>query len=394
MGYIVRMPKLGLEMEQGTLLEWHVAEDEEVSEGDLLAEIESEKSIGEVESREDGVLRRVVVAEDESVPPGAPMGIVAGADEDITDLVAEMDADAEGEASTDADTTEDDATEPESETGGGDDAGATADAADVKASPRAERRAEELGVDLTTVEGTGPQGAVTEGDVETAAESGGAGAGTESAAGTETAATGLRRLDPDPDFRYGRETAVAGTEAAEGLLATTEAVRRAFEEETTVTDVLFVVASAALSEHPAFNATFAESTHQFHETQRIALVTGDDETAVVADAATRPLGDVIRAREDGGDDATPTFTLANGAEADGEGRLVNPPCVATLEVNPERKRAVPDGDGVDLRPLVTASLTYDARAVDGDDAAAFLTDFFALAADAESVVLGSYRGSE
>ncbi|HET7325586.1 MAG TPA: lipoyl domain-containing protein, partial [Halococcus sp.] len=77
MGYVVKMPKLGLEMEQGTLLEWHTAEGDTVKEGETIAEVESEKSIGEVDAREDGVLRLTNLGEGETVPPGTPIGIVA-----------------------------------------------------------------------------------------------------------------------------------------------------------------------------------------------------------------------------------------------------------------------------------------------------------------------------
>jgi len=66
------MPKLGIEMEQGTLLEWAVTEGDPVSDGDLVAEIESEKSIGEIDAREDGVLRRTYLDVGDAVPPGTP----------------------------------------------------------------------------------------------------------------------------------------------------------------------------------------------------------------------------------------------------------------------------------------------------------------------------------
>ncbi|MEF8974380.1 MAG: biotin/lipoyl-containing protein, partial [Haloarcula sp.] len=85
MSYIVKMPKLGLEMEQGTVLEWTVEQGDEVSEGEMIAEVESEKSIGEVEAREDGTLRRVYAEEGDAVPPGTPIGIFAAPDADIAD---------------------------------------------------------------------------------------------------------------------------------------------------------------------------------------------------------------------------------------------------------------------------------------------------------------------
>jgi pyruvate/2-oxoglutarate dehydrogenase complex dihydrolipoamide acyltransferase (E2) component len=80
MGYVVKMPKLGLEMESGVVLEWAVGVDDAVAEGEVIAEVESEKSIGEVEAREDGALRHVYVEEGGEVPPGTPIGIVAAPD--------------------------------------------------------------------------------------------------------------------------------------------------------------------------------------------------------------------------------------------------------------------------------------------------------------------------
>lgn len=490
MGYIIKMPKLGLEMERGVVLEWTVGEGETVEEGDVLVEVESEKSIGEVDAREDGVLRHVYVEEGEEVPPGTPIGILAAPDADISELRADAeseleeeapevaaaagpDAGAAADAAGDADAT------PEANATDGGDAAASQPAAgadegapeDLKASPRARKRAEELEVDLTTVEGTGPMGSITEEDVEAAAESAAeadAGEGTTAADATEseeikasprarkraeelgvdlptvegtgpmgsiteddveaaaesapeaetgaeadveisaapTDVAGVRRLEPGDALtdRYHRTTAVAGPAAASALFETTEAVRTAFEEEVTMTDVLVVLASATLAEHPVLNGTYAEATHQVRETQNIALVAGSDDgpvSVVVPDARDRSLSEIIEARRavdgddaDAADTERVTFTVANAAETEADGRLVNPPSVATLEVDPTGQRAYPDGDGVDLEPLVVATLTYDARAIGGNEAAAFLERLFERAERASELVLGSYRGQE
>ena len=403
MGYVVRMPKLGLEMEEGTVLELTFDEGDEVTEGDQIAEVESEKSVGEVEAREDGVLRRVYLAPDDTVPPSTPMGIVAAPDADISDLETEAEADLETEAPEEA--------EPVTATGGG----ATADAdasggsgtvasgagtgADVRASPRAEKRAEELGVDLTTVEGSGPGGAITADDVEAAAETGTGAAGEAEAAGAT--AGEIRRIVPEDEtsYRYGRATAVADGPAATALFETTEAVRSAFEDRVTMTDVLAVVASAALADHPEVNATYAGDTHQLQESRNLALavdVAGDPTAGVIPDAGELSVTELVEARQEleGDGEAVPTFTLANAGEAESSGLLVNEPAVAALEVDPTGQRAIPSGDGVDLRPLVTASLTYDTRALDADDARGFLSSFLHHSESAPELVLGSYRGGE
>ncbi|MGA9402368.1 E3 binding domain-containing protein, partial [Haladaptatus sp.] len=172
MAYVVKMPKLGLEMDSGTLNAWTVSVGDTIKEGATIAEIESEKTTAEIDAREDGVLRRIFVEEGDVTDPGAPLGIVAAPDADIDELIAEV----EGESTAVED-------EPSSESAtaaaaGDDGQGASvqrqstsASAASVKATPRAKRRAEELGVDLTTVDGTGPQGAVDEADVEAVADS-------------------------------------------------------------------------------------------------------------------------------------------------------------------------------------------------------------------------------
>ncbi|ELZ13221.1 E3 binding domain protein [Haloterrigena salina JCM 13891] len=495
------MPKLGLEMERGIVLEWTVDEGEGVDEGGVLVEVESEKSIGEVDAREDGALRHVYVEEGEEVPPGTPIGILAAPDADISDLRADAEAELEEEApeiaaaagpdagaASDAAAAGDaDATSEANAADGGDAAaaqpssgGASGAPEDLKASPRARKRAEELEVDLTTVEGTGPMGSITEADVEAAAESAaeadadptaadatngeeikasprarkraaelevdlttvegtgpmgsiteadvedaaesapeaettaaaGAEAGSEATADVEisaapTDAAGVRRIEPgDPlTDRYYRTTAVAAPAAANALFEATEAVRTAFEDEVTMTDLLVVLASATLADHPVLNGTYAESTHQVRERQNIALVAGSDDgpvSVVVPDARNRSLSEIVEARRavdsDDADAATSderaTFTVANAAETEANGRLVDPPSVATLEIDPTGQRAVPNGDDVRLRPLVVATLTYDARAIGGNEAAAFLERLFDRAERASELVLGSYRGRE
>ncbi|RLM97596.1 hypothetical protein D3D01_05450 [Haloarcula sp. Atlit-7R] len=459
------MPKLGLEMEQGTVLEWTVRQGDEVSEGEMIAEVESEKSIGEVEAREDGTLRRVYAEEGDAVPPGTPIGIFAAPDADIADLEAEAEAELEDDAETAESEGETAATKtaeasgavaatPETAGGGGDDGSQTGDTGgssdDVKASPRAQKRAEELGVDLTTVEGTGFDSAVTEDDVEAAAdaaESEPAGEGdteevkaspraqkraeelgvdltTVDGTGFEGAITesdveaaaeaeppvkraerqrgGVEWLSAErPELdRYERVTATADPPAGEALFETMEAVRTAFEQRVTMTDVALVLASATLSEHAVMNGTFTESTHQVAEPQHIALVAdiNGSVSGVISDAANKSLTEIVDIRQSVDGESEPshqaTFTVTNAAETAGSGRLINPPAVAALEIDPTGERAVPGGNGVTIQPLVTASLTYDTRAIGAGEAQAFLDGFFERAARASELILGSYRGRE
>jgi acetyl esterase len=173
MAYVVKLPQLGLEMEEGTILEWYVEEGGAIEEGEVLLEVESEKSIGEVEAREDGVLRVLAIGEGETVPPGTPIGIVADPEEDVADLETQFDSrTGDDEGSEERDETPADA-EPGARDGteGTSPPSAGSSGSEVRASPRAKRRAEEVDVDLTAVDGTGPQGAITAEDVDNAVES-------------------------------------------------------------------------------------------------------------------------------------------------------------------------------------------------------------------------------
>jgi len=180
MGDFVKMPKLGMDMDQGTVVEWFVDEGDAVESGQVVAEIESEKTTGEVNVRRDGVLHQHLLAVGESVEPGGNIAIVGDADEDVSDMLADADTDGSAaeaetaaaddasgadEAAPEATPADTQSTASQSSTG----SETAASAADVKATPRAKKLAEERGVDLTGVEGTGPQGAVSESDVEAAA---------------------------------------------------------------------------------------------------------------------------------------------------------------------------------------------------------------------------------
>ncbi|WP_220132487.1 E3 binding domain-containing protein [Natronomonas sp. LN261] len=439
MATIVKMPKLGLEMEQGTVLEWFFRTGEEVSEGDKIAEVESEKSIGEVDARESGAIRRIYIEAGESVPPGTPIGILADSDADVSELEAEAEAELEG------DVDDESGSDPEPTGAQAEDAEATdrseppepaassADETDqIKASPRAKKRAEELGVDLAGVDGTGPMDSITADDVEAASDDGGEtdqikasprakkraeelgvdlagvdGTGPMDSitaddveAAAETEPTGIRTGTSETTAgRYRRVTAVAGPAAGNALLETTESVRSAFEEHVTVTDVLLVVTSDALADRPLLNGTYTESTHQVQARQDVALVTerdGEPVAGVIPDVETKSLTGIVAEREAIEEDAggRPTFTLENTADSDADGPRLIPPSVAALEVDPSGQRAVPDDGGVDLQPLVTASLSYDTRALGRREAESFLERLFDSFERASELALQSYRGTE
>ena len=138
-----RMPALGVEMAEGRLVEWLVEPGQEVRRGDLIAVVETDKAAIEVEVWEDGTVEELLVGEGTKVPVGTPLARLVPTQTDATAPAARTPARAHPAP------------------------GARAVPAPVRG-PLARHRAEELGVDLTSVEGTGIGGAITRHDVELA----------------------------------------------------------------------------------------------------------------------------------------------------------------------------------------------------------------------------------
>ncbi|WP_299269617.1 2-oxo acid dehydrogenase subunit E2 [Halorientalis sp.] len=170
MVHAVRMPMMGNTMETGLLVGWRVDEGDEITDGTVLAEVESEKASTDIEASQDGSLARVDVEEGEEVPPGTVLGVVLGPDESLEDAPeprsrVDTEADAEAGAGDSGGAETEPATEPA--TGGGENTTSASEAGGEKprAAPGARELADEHGVDLDAVEGTGPEGAILRADV-------------------------------------------------------------------------------------------------------------------------------------------------------------------------------------------------------------------------------------
>lgn len=160
------LPKLGQTMEEGTIVEWNKKEGDPVGRGDVLFQIESDKAVLEVESRAKGVLRRILVEKGIKVPVMTLVGIIAGEDEDISELLVQAEAGpGAGAAEEKAPAAAAVATAaPETEAPAAP-APVHREGERIFASPRARKLAREKGVDLAYVTGSGPEGRIVEKDV-------------------------------------------------------------------------------------------------------------------------------------------------------------------------------------------------------------------------------------
>jgi pyruvate dehydrogenase E2 component (dihydrolipoamide acetyltransferase) len=164
MSCIEVMPKLGLTMTEGTLVNWHKSEGEKIEKGEILFEVETDKLTNEIEAKESGVLRKILVEEGETVKCLVPVGIIAGQNEDISELLKQAGAKS-GESEEKEDKVQEEVT---AEPGTSATVGAEGR---IKISPLAKRLALQGGVSYEDIKGTGPQGRIVKKDVEAYIES-------------------------------------------------------------------------------------------------------------------------------------------------------------------------------------------------------------------------------
>ena len=357
------MPRLSDSMEEGTVAKWLVAEGAQVTRGQPLVEIDTDKATMEYESESDGTLLKILVAEGETAPIGAPIARIGSPGEErvaapaAAATPAEVDAEAPAEVAPRA-----------------------ARAPRVNASPIAKRIAAERGVDLTAVHGSGPNGMITREDVEQAASGESPGAAPEPLSRVQQAIA-----------RHMLEAAAVPTFAVEVEVDMTAATERraSLDPKPSFNDLVVKACAVALREHPRVNAAYSEQGFRYATKINIGIAVAAEDALlvpVVRDAdgkslqeihtETRDLAEKARAGKltpaelDGG-----TFTISN-LGMHGVRRfeaLLNTPQAAILAVGAvEPRPAVGDDGDLVVRPLMSATLVCDHRILYGAEAAVFL----------------------
>lgn len=373
----VPMPRLSDTMEEGTILAWLVDDGAEVSAGEPLVEVESDKASQAVDAEISGPLT-ILVAVGETVAVGVPIATVGGGDAPVA------------------------AAEPPAVEAPPAVVAAPA-AAGVKATPVARRMARQLGVEIETIAGTGTKGRVTKADVEAArdgASSNGSapapsvapdsGRGTvERVELTRLQATVARRMvqakAEAPEFLLTVD--VDMTEAVE-LRGKLKALAGEGDAVPSLNDFVVRAAAAALVRHPEANAAWAGGAIERYGRVNVGIAVAGDGTLVVPtvfDADRRSLGSIAAetrrlalAARDGA--VTPaelgggTFTVSNLGMFGIQHftAVINPPQAAILAVGALEVRPVWDGEAFVPRSLMTMTLSVDHRVLYGADAARFL----------------------
>lgn len=401
MAEMITMPKLGFDMQEGTLVRWVRNEGDKIEKGEVLAEIETDKATVEVESTASGVVRRLLVDQGAVVPIGVAIAVVGTSDENI-----EIPLKAETGLSTLAavpSVSKDASEETMSQSSA---PAEPTTAGPVRASPLAKKMAQQARLDLGRLEGSGPGGRIVRKDIEAALS------------------PGARAATVPGEGRYTSVKAENGTRVDETVLLTKlrMAIARRMTESKTSTphfyvtheyrmDALldlreqavsvlpedqklsvndFVVKAAALClrEFPNLNAVFQADRIFRHARVNIGVavsVEGGLLTVVCKDADQKPLKQIsmeikaMASRARSGkvhldDIEGSTFSVSNLGMFDVENfaAIINPPEAAILAVGSARQ--VPVVEKGEIRPgwRMKATIAVDHRVSDGAEAAQFM----------------------
>ena len=388
----VVVPKWGLEMTEGTVSSWLKQPGDAVTRGEPLIEIESEKIVNSLDAPADGVLRRILLDAGNVAAVGSLIGVIADAsasDDDIDRFIRDFLPPDSGDAPAEPSTVVAAAPSADAVT-----APATTDTGAVRVSPPVRRLAESLGVSLTDLRGSGPNGRILQEDVERAARGGAQdGAAGGSAPATASAAAETPRLEPWSATR--RAIAKRMQDAARdiphfylvtdvdasALLAQRERLRSGTEPPS-VNDLIVHAVTRVLPLHPRVNAHHSdEGSRVFsHAHVAVAMATPDGVLAPVVpyadllplaalSAALRELRERVAQRKLGKTDLEGgSFTVSNlGMYGVREfTSIITPPQSASLAVGAVRKEGA--------AATLTLTLSCDHRALDGATGAAFLRD--------------------
>jgi pyruvate dehydrogenase E2 component (dihydrolipoamide acetyltransferase) len=410
----VVLPKVDMDMENGVIAAWKVAEGDFVRQGDVLFEMETNKSLMEVEAPGTGIIRGLASITGEPIAVGTP---VAWIDAD-GEAAKQTTAAARGEAVATPSPTEAPASTSLPSPTGAPAAAApgqpTVDAG-LRATPLARRTARSRGIDLAAVSGSGPRGRIVEKDVEAHAAAGlnkksampvSANSDSDRAALVDSGESGAGRLVPFSPVRrivaqrlaesvrnvphFYLSAQIEMTALLDTLHRIAPKIQQTAGVKPSVTVLLARIVGRLLMDHPMVNASVEGDAVRLHTGAHIGIAMdrdGDLVVPVLRDAQSRTLTelaqelarlrDAVRSRSiQPADMRGGTFTISNLGMygVDAFTAIINPPESAVLAVGRAVDTPVGRDGRIVLRPMATLSLSSDHRIVDGITAARFMAD--------------------
>ena len=384
----VKLPRLGQGMEAGTITKWLKSPGDTVAKGEPLFEIDTDKVTQEVESDYAGVLLKITLESGEA-PVGQTIAYIGKEGEEVAEATA---APVKEEPKPEPDSAKPNQV-PESPAEPAPASGSNGGR--IKASPLARRIARERGIDLSSLSGTGPDGRIVAEDVErgqvaaTQTPAGVApvpGGEVESVPLTNIRKTIARRLTAAWQAPVFQLTVSADMTRANELVARSRELNP--DVRVTVTDLLAKVCAQALMRHRDVNVQYTEDALLKFPTANVGIAVAAPQgliVPVIRSVERLSLAEVGMARTDivgrardnkltaqDLEDGTSTISNLGMFGIEQFVAVINPPQAAILAVGATLDTPVARNGAVEVRPMMTMTLTVDHRAVDGAAGADFL----------------------
>ena len=394
----VIMPALGVAQQTGTLLKWFKSPGQAVSKGEPLMEIETDKATVEIEAAASGILAEVAAKAGDEVPVGQRIALILAPGEEAGPAAVHGPHPKplpKGEVKMGTRSIPNEETPSESHPlARGEGRGEGSATKRVLASPAAKRIAGEKGIPLAGIHGSGPEGSVLAEDVLRVAQAAGGGdPGVRSASKAELLPLSAMRRVVGQRMTQSKQSAPHFYISMDIDMTSVLALRNGWKESghlpiPSINDFILRACAGALRTFPAANATYSEQGIKIHADINIGMAVALEEGLVVpvirradqltlADLAmqTRELASKAQSKKlfpldyEGG-----TFTVSNLGMlgVDSFIAIINPPQCAILAVGRVAPRVVTDGDGIEIRSMMAATLSADHRVLDGVTAARFL----------------------
>ncbi len=407
----VIMPKLSPTMEEGQISRWLKKEGDKVSMGEPLAEIDTDKATMEMQALGNGVLRKILINEGQSAPLGQLIAVIGEPDEDIASLLSEAppqpkpQPEPQEQKETDVPPSSPDVAppqpQPQPQANGRQPQAAAADSGRMIVSPLAARMAAEAGIDLRSLQGSGPGGRIIKRDIEAViskpapapapsyVQHAGAAAYRDEPASQirQTIAKRLvTSLGPVPHFFLTTEIEMdRAAEMRKGINALDPDLK------ISINDIIIKVAASALIQHPQVNASFQEKIVRYYEQADIGVAVAIEDgliTPVVRAAnqkslsqiaaEVRELAERARSKRLKPEEYTgATFSISNLGMfgIDEFTAVINPPEGAILAVGAMSAKPVVRDNEIVIRQMMRVTMSCDHRVIDGATGAKFLQTF-------------------
>ena len=414
------MPKLSPTMEEGQISRWLKKEGDKVSMGEPLAEIDTDKATMEMQALANGVLRKILINEGQAAPLGQTIAVIAEPDEDIASLLAEAPASAPKREEPKQEQQPAPPPQPQAKAAAAGTAqpantvangrqpqAASSDSGRMIVSPLAARMAAEAGIDLRSLQGSGPGGRIIKRDIEAAisqpkpapaypraVEPGqfpqAAASGYRDEPASEIRKTIAKRLvtslGPVPHFFLTTEIEMdRAAEMRKGINALDPDLK------ISINDIIIKVAAAALIQHPEVNASYQEKFVRYYERADIGVAVAIPDgliTPVIRSADQKPLSEIAyqvrelaeraRSRKLKPEEYTgASFSISNLGMfgIDEFTAVINPPEGAILAVGAMSAKPVVRDNEIVIRQIMRVTMSCDHRVIDGATGAKFLQTF-------------------